>query len=385
MVKLTQEEFIRRLKKANRYYANGNFVVGKYINKRTMVQCECIIHNYIWSEFPEKLYAGRGCPLCNNKKIRSAGTFGGRPCLWDTHPELAKLLKNPDDGYKYTYGSTKVLEFICPHCGDIIVKSIFKVSHNGLCCKKCSDGVSLPNKYSRALLDQLPIDGYYCEYSPAWAQSYFYDNYFEYNGQKYVLEMDGSFHYVEKSLSKQPLKERIKIDEIKDKLAKQNGVNIIRINCVESNANFIKAQILQSQLSKIFDLSLIDWELCDKKSQKNLVKQACELYMLHTHTLIEICRQLHISRDTLHKYLKIGVRFDWCDYDAEKNKTYSKPVGMFDDDGNLIYSFCSLRDAERKMKTLYNITISRCRMMTACITNKPYKGFNFKLMDNNIK
>jgi hypothetical protein len=382
MRKLTHEQFIQRLEHTNQYYANGDFIViGEYINKRTKVKCQCICHHYIWSEFPEKLYFGATCPLCRNKSRPDIETFRGKPSLWDTHPHIAKLLKSPKDGYKYTHGSTKILEFVCPDCGNIISKSVFQVNHNGLCCEKCSDGVSMPNKYSRALLDQLPIEKYICEFHPVWARQYRYDNYFEYDDKKYILEMDGAYHYTEKTLSKQSLKERQLRDILKDDLANQHGVDVIRINCSASRADFIKAQILQSKLAVIFDLSLIDWELCDEKSQKNLVKRACELYMEHTNTLIGICRQLHISRDTLHRYLKAGVRFGWCDYNAEEYTTHSKRINVFDCNGNLIHNFASIRETARQMHAIYNININRTKLMEACVSNKPYQGFNF-ILDN---
>lgn len=46
---------------------------------------------------------GHGCPYCHgNHKI-----LKGYNDMWTTNPELASLLANPEDGYRYTQNSTK--------------------------------------------------------------------------------------------------------------------------------------------------------------------------------------------------------------------------------------------------------------------------------------
>lgn len=384
MRKLTHEEFIERLYARNQHFVNGDFeVIDMYINSRTSISCKCKIHDYLWEEFPEKLYLGRSCPKCDDRKCTgddssNIKTFGNRPDLWTTHPQIAELLKNPQDGHKYTHGTSKRLEFVCPHCGTSRLLKLNSVVHYGFSCPKCSDGVSLPNKYSRALLDQLVSDNYICEYRPDWAKPYFYDNYFEYNNHKYILEMDGAYHYLDKDISQQSLAERQHIDKIKDELARLNDVCMIRINCSVPYPNFIKEQILQSQLAQIFDLSAVNWELCDAKSHKNLVKEACDIYMLKSYTLTQIGRQLHISKDTLLRYLKTGARLGRCDYNPDKHKTYNKPVVVLDDENNIIHGFGGLRECVRQMKKIYNIDLYRHHIVTACQTHRLYKGFKFR-------
>jgi hypothetical protein len=385
--KLTHDEFIKRVTDCNIGFANGNYsIIGKYINKRTHLQCLCNIHNRLWSALPEQLYGGITCPQCNDSRYTSNNhrqkTFGNRPNLWETHPEIAKLLKDPNNGYLYTHGTAKRMEFVCPDCGNVRFLSLNSVVHYGFACLKCSDGVSLPNKYSRALLDQLMHNDYVCEYRPDWAKPYFYDNYFELNNQRYILEMDGAYHYCEKTVSPKTLEERQNDDRIKDELAKKNDVRVIRINCSIATTDVIKEQILKSELTNIFDLSKIDWELCDKKSQKNLVKQSCELYMSRLYTNTEIRSLLHISRDTLLRYLKAGAKIGWCDYDVEKHKTNPKKIFVLNDSGDIVHCFYGLRECARQIKDIYNIDVYRHYIVRACNTNKPYKGFWFKLEYN---
>ena len=82
----------------------------------------------------------------------------------------------------------------CPHCGKVSKnkKSPNGLYHNkGLGCS-CSDGISYPNKFSYELLSQLPVTNVIHEYNPHWLKPYRYDNYFEFDGDKYILEMDGN-------------------------------------------------------------------------------------------------------------------------------------------------------------------------------------------------
>jgi predicted RNA-binding Zn-ribbon protein involved in translation (DUF1610 family) len=224
---------------------------------------------HVWNASPQHLFDGVGCPYCGGLKV-----WRGFNDLWTTRPDIASLLKNPNDGYKYSKASYKKVDFVCPNCGNEINKQISEVYSYGLACKMCSDGVSYPNKFGRAFLCQLPINNLSCEYSPDWARPYFYDNYFQYKGIDYILEMDGGFHYLESGLSNVSLAERKKIDALKDSLAIQNNMTIIRIDCLKSDKEYILNNICNSELKDIFDLSIVDWDLCDKKAQKSLVKES---------------------------------------------------------------------------------------------------------------
>ena len=73
----------------------------------------CSVCKQSWAGSPSNIYnAKRGCPICVNQLI-----VVGYNDLWTTHPEVAKLLDNPEDGYKYSFGSGKKCIFICPECG----------------------------------------------------------------------------------------------------------------------------------------------------------------------------------------------------------------------------------------------------------------------------
>lgn len=294
--------------------------------------------------------------------------------MWTTRPEIAMLLTNPDDGYKYTFSSNEKTWFNCPDCGTPSLKRICNVVHHNFGCQHCSDNVSYPNKFGRALLDQLPINSYDYEYRPEWAKPYYYDNHFCYNGIEYILEMDGEFHFKNQTLSREGLEQVQARDRLKDELAVQRDIHMIRIECMKSEMEHIKSNILQSELNNVFDLSNIDWELCDQKAQKNILKEACKLYMSHLYTLKEIGEILQVHPSTISRYLTKGAKFGWSDYIPQK----SKSVVIVDDNEKIIYSFESISECYREMKRLYKSPISMEYIRNACKTHIPYHGFNFR-------
>lgn len=381
--KLTHEEFVKKLLIKNIHYANGDFsLTSQYIGSNNPIGCHCNIHNIDWNPLPVELCRGKGCPGCGRetgrkKRLLSRETYveklrkarpkftlvgdyvdentptqfqckeghvfenrpfsvlhchGGCPyCkgrkiligyndMWTTRPDIAAMLQNPEDGYRYTCGANKKAWFNCPDCGTPSLKTINNVATHDFGCQHCSDSVSYPNKFSRALLDQLPIESYDCEYRPKWAASYYYDNHFWYDGVEYILEMDGALHFNEHTFSRTTIEQIREADRIKDELAAQYNIHMIRIDCIKSDMEYIKAHILRSELNSVFDLSNVDWVLCDQKGQKNILKEACKLYMSKMYTLTDIGKILHVHPATVSNYLKRGTKFGWCDYSTNSSR-----------------------------------------------------------------
>lgn len=368
--RLSHEEFLERLKQKNQYYVNGDFdVLGQYKGMYDPIDCHCNVHNVDWTPLPINLCRGSGCHYCWGKR-----TIAGYNDMWTTRPDLASMLTNPEDGYKYTFASNKKAWFNCPDCGTPSFKRICNVSYHDFGCQHCSDSVSYPNKFGRALLDQLPIGRYDYEYQPDWVKPYYYDNYFSYNGVEYILEMDGDFHFKSQQISRNTLEQIQERDRLKDELAFQHNIHMIRIECMKSDMEYIKLHILDSELNGIFDLSNIDWDLCDQKAQKNILKEACKLYTSNLYTLKEIGKFLQVHPATVSRYLVKGTKFGWCNYIPVK----SKAVVVINDDGQVIHYFDSMEECKREMKRLYNISFSGEYLRKALELHEPYHGFNFR-------
>lgn len=119
----------------------------------------------------------------------------------------------------------------------------------------------------------------------------------------------------------------------KKELAIFNGINhYIVLDCRESNADFIKSSILNSELINLFDLSVIDWNKCALDSCKSNIVMACDLWNNGTHSTKEISEIMCLTRTTIITYLKKGTKYGICDYDGKeqmrlsmaKNAKYNK-------------------------------------------------------------
>lgn len=371
-----EKEFLERV---NEIHKGDVVVLDKYMGASTKIRFQCK-HGHIWWAEPHNVERGSGCPYCSGRKV-----LIGFNDLWTTRPDIAILLKNPEDGYKYTKSAHSKVDFVCPDCGTVMNLRINDVYNKGLICNRCSDGLSYPNKFARNFLDQLPIQNHTCEYHPDWALLYFYDNYFEYNNKKYILEMDGGFHYKDVPSYKKSLKDIQAIDKIKTELANQNGINVIRIDCQKSDCDYIKGNMLSSELSNIFDLSNIDWDLCNKMAHKNMLKQACDLYNSGIVRLSDISDIIRVHTTTIRNYLKIGTKYGWCCYDAKRSikelvkyRSNAIPIVLVDDDLNILQEFCSIHNCCQKIKEQYGVGLERKKIVESCKTHEPYHGFNFR-------
>lgn len=378
--KLTHEEFVRRVENTH----DGYTVRGQYINCSHKVSIECD-KGHIWDANPKSLWNGTGCPYCAGQRA-----IIGETDLWTTRPDVARLLKNIDDGYQYCCNSHRKTIFICPNCMNENLKRVGDVCTYGFACSFCSDGVSFPNKFGYAFLQQLPIESHVREYNPDWASPYKYDNYFVYRNNEYILEMDGALHYKEVASFGRTLEQVQEIDRIKTDVAENHGIHVIRIECINTTCDYIKSNILLSELNGIFDLSSIDWVLCDAKAQKNLIKEACDLYMSGLSNLRAIASVLHIHHDTVRRYLKNGVKFGWCNYNPDQVKKsmrdkISKPVMIVDENENILDTFESLASCTRAIKNTYGIMVNAKSIVRSCKTHKPYKGFNFRFANKTIQ
>lgn len=254
----------------------------------------------------------------------------------------------------YTKSSGQKIYPICPECGKVKIKpikigTIFTTKSIGC---YCGDGISYPNKIMCNLLNQFNIN-FVPEYSPDWIKPRKYDFYFELNNKKYIVEMDGEYHYKDNWKSGQTVSESKNIDNEKDKKAKINKVNIIRIDCRKSDLDYIKNNIINSDLVNIFDLSNINWNECEEFATSNLVKKACNFKKDHPNlTTTEIGKLMKMTGVTIRSYLIIGNRLGWCNYIPKNN---SKSVICLDT--NEVFS--SVVEAANKKK-ISNVDISKC-------------------------
>lgn len=289
-------------------FDHGFILLDDYTNARTKIKCECIKNHHIFYKEPTNLKRAKGCPDCirdeweirMNKKL---------PCVYDTHPDIAKCLKNQEDGYIYSHGSGKEFTFICPVCGNEIVATMNYATTQGLSCGVCGGGKSYPNKIMYILLTQLGVS-FIDEYSDDWTDGKYYDFYFCLGDRKYIVEMDGQFHYndVFSSLGSQK-----SIDDYKDYLAKSQNICLIRIDCnypnIKNRYDYIRTNILNSKLSEIFDLSAVNFKECDFYARMPMVKVLADFWNKNIRTLESLSELAGCNKDLASTLLKKASDF----------------------------------------------------------------------------
>jgi hypothetical protein len=310
------------------------------------------------SEFPMKMnnrtsINKNSCPYCSGQKVNRTNS------LYINFPEVAKLLTNKEDGNKYTGGSGMYVNFTCSDCGNIDKKMINNVVRHGFSCGKCSDGFSFPEKLMINLLSQLNID-FETQKEFDWSLKKRYD--FFINSLNCIIETHGNQHYEDgtfKHLGGRSLEEEQKNDLLKENIARKYGINnYIVINCSESDINFIKNNILQSELPNMINLNNVNWMKCNEYACNSLVKTVCEMWNKTEMTAKEIGIELNIDSTTVRRYLIQGSNLHWCTYDKaqsylrnRKNLGVSKRIkivqlGM---DGIFIKEWVSASEAGRQL------------------------------------
>ena len=104
--KRTQEEYDLLLKKENPTIIR----IGTYHRMDERLDHKCLVCGHEWKVFPSSLTGKKhsGCPMCNGG---TDTVVVGKNDMWTTNPELAKLLADPNDGYKYTQRTSKKVKW----------------------------------------------------------------------------------------------------------------------------------------------------------------------------------------------------------------------------------------------------------------------------------
>lgn len=267
--------------------------------------------------FPRKRYSllrpvSVGCSICKGNTV-----VKGINDIATTHPHLVEYFANIKDAYGNSKGSHNIIMIKCPYCGHEQPMQVKNLVNQGFKCHVCDSGISFPNRLARVLLKELPIENWVCEYHPEWSNGKIYDNYFEYQGNKYILEMDGGLGHGNTDFKHHVDMAGLINDNYKDNMAKQHNVDVIRIDCKMSKFEYIKKNILDSKLADIFDLTKIDWNQCYLDSTDNLTVKICDYYRDTKASHKEIMNVFNVGYTTVSKSLKIGGEIGIIDYSPE--------------------------------------------------------------------
>ena len=253
------------------------------------------------------------CPCCETLNCADKERY----TLANVYPEVAALLKDPSRANLYSPASMEHEDFICPKCGSIVNTSIRQACRKGLYCQRCEKTNSYPNRFMFAILQSLDIE-FINEYSPDFIHPMKYDFYFVINNRQIIVEMDGGFHNRGNKMRGLSLEDTRAIDDYKTKMAIENDIDIIRIDCdykrVDLRYKFIKENILKSRLSEYIELNLIDFDICNNIAVTPEVELICEAWNKGIRDMAELRKIFHITQVTLLKYLKSGEDAGICTY-----------------------------------------------------------------------
>ena len=277
--------------------------------------------NEDWISESNLLTKNKGCNTCCNPPRK---LVLGINTIWDTDRWMCDLGISEEDAKTHTKCSGDKVIVTCPNCGkqkQIVINKVY--NRKSISCS-CNDGISYPEKFIISLLEQLNIK-YIKEYKPEWSNNKRYDFYItDYNT---IIECHGRQHYDSygfKTCNGRTLQEEQNNDQYKKELALNNNINnYITLDCRNSELEWIKQSIINSELNDLFDLNKVDWLKCEEFAiNSNKVKEICEYWKIHNRvnnenlTLKDIGNIFNLGRDTVGKYLKKGSLLGWCDYNS---------------------------------------------------------------------
>ena len=278
---------------------------------------------------PYNVFKGCRCGVCSGKIV-----LKGYNDLNTVRPDLVQYLVNKEDGEKVTGSSNKKIKHKCKNCGYELESSVYHFTKDEVSCPACSDGVSYPNKFMLNLLLQVEdqIDYFYNEWSPDWCKFILngvehigiYDFYVSINNNKYIIEMDGAIgHGNTHTGYVTNVEESIERDRIKDNLAREHGIKVIRIDCAYYDQNlryeYVKENIINSELVNILSFDNVDFDGINEKCLCSNIILAANLWNNGLNTK-EIGAEIKVSPSTTLKYLKQATKFGFCNYTGKEGK-----------------------------------------------------------------
>lgn len=335
-----------------------------------------------------------GCNVCC---IPSQKTLVGYNDIHTTEPEFGKLIWRYDDGHEFTCNSNLKVDFRCQNCGEKINSKQISSMYNkhfklnkSLPCPSCSDGISYPNKFMYNVLKQIKEHSknivFKTEYSPKYAvvkghqskklngkkyYDFFVKTIIESEGKKkivsFIIEVQGSQHSEERRKVTRKLEEEQENDRLKQLLcAKNSQCRYIAVDAKLSELEYIKQSILNSEISKLIDLSVVDWNKAHEDSQSSLVKKAWDYWNSGDYSVLEISKLIDVSKGTVIRYLNRGAELEKCVYNGKEeiskaSKLNGKPVVRLTLNGVYIDEFVSASEAYRKLSILHPNISSVCR------------------------
>lgn len=270
----------------------------------------------------------------------------------------------------------------CADCGEVNEILEHTLKSNLGSCKACSDTRSFGERFFYWFLKQTEVD-FETEFSSEWIGRKRFDFYFKLNDVDVIVEIDGNQHYKRghRRLSLEQIKE---IDYYKQSNAELKGFKVVRIKCGKSEFEEIKKSICDSELSKLFDLSKIDWRKCYYMSMSSKQRMVRELWNNGLKSTREISEKTGIHQNYVSKLLKSCSELGFCEYDSKaesvkgaKCSTNGKPIICINN-GKI---YASAKECSKNSMEDFDIFLTDGGITRVCRKErKLYKGFCFEFL-----
>ena len=190
-------------------------------------------------------------------------------------------------------------------------------------CPICGKKSSYPERFVYSILKQAEIN-FMPQKEFEWLPNRFYDAYLPDNNS--IIEIHGSIHYqpVKLNRKKSPEEiheEKIISDKIKHEAAINNEVNYYIINASEPEKLFQTAK----NVLNFIDFSNISELECEKFANYKNIRDECNLWN-QGYTLEEIHTQLNKPIQSIQQKLRLGNKYNMCNYSKKLNMHYHKIV-----------------------------------------------------------
>lgn len=312
------------------------------------------------------------CPICSGYQI-----LEGYNDISTTDPLLVKYFKDEIDSRRHTRKSNRKVDFICPNCKTIKNMKIVVLTEYGFSCPRCSDGISIPNKFLRGFLCQLKLNYSGLTYKSEGRigdKNYIYDSIISFDDKTYTIEVHGLQHYEKKSGYQSRTIEEEKTNDIKKREYSLSLGNVhIEIDCRKSEISFIRNEFEKS-MSEHFNLETIDWDSVYQYCSTSLIVKACKLYDKQKMSTYEISSDMNLAHSTVVRYLNFGKDCGICDYDPKsvKRGVSPKPVYMYSNDMNFIKKYNDAKVVAKELNVARSTVYAWCKGEKNC-----FKGFIF--------
>jgi hypothetical protein len=361
-------------------------VLGKYVGAKKPIKCYCKICNTIWNPRAHTIRnAKKGCPVCYGRKPKDYYND-----IYTLRKDLVKYFVNEKDSIGKRPFSTEIVKLKCPICGFEKEDKCSNLSNNGFSCPRCGDGISYPEKIIRNLLLQVDCDYKYQKIFN-WSNRKRYDFYI--SKMSLICEVNGCQHYKTsfETIGGRTLEEEQENDKYKEQLAKDNGIKYyIQLDCRKSELEWIKNSVLNSELNELFDLSNIDWELCEDYYNVNLQNKVVDLWN-EKNSINYIKEITKLSNTTIRLYLKNMTSLGLCDYNPQdeiKRTLFTSdsvpPITKYLRCKETRRVFNGLNEAKLHLEEYYkenNIIIDVRQLRESCKSGKEVYGLHFEYVN----